>query len=60
MALRHPNTWQSKTDYKIGDTVWVYNEKFTCAIDHESNIFGNDFFNDEKWIRDNEISEISA
>jgi hypothetical protein len=58
MALKHPNTWEPKVKYNLGDTVWLYNEKFTCVIEHESNVFANDYFNDKKWIRNSEIPEI--
>lgn len=38
------NTWKTATNYQVGDTVYVYGEKFTCVVAHKSDIFGNDLF----------------
>lgn len=44
-------TWKTATDYQVGDTVYVWGEKFTCVVGHKSDVFGNDLFDKKYWKR---------
>ena len=44
--------WVTETHYNVGDRVFVFREWFTCLVEHESNIFANDFFDNKYWDRE--------